>query len=656
MSTNTRQITLVIWLLFFVAAVIRLLWLSDFPGGLNQDEASSGYDAWALLTEGIDRHGVSWPVHFIAWGSGQNALYAYFSIPFIAIGGLNVTSLRMAAAVLGIIGLWIFWRLGKRQDQQMALWALLIIATSPWHIMASRWALESNAAPPMVLIAVYCFVRARDDLKWLVIGSGVLASSVYAYGTAYFFAPIFMLCAWLIIASEQKIPFKWLSLSTLIAFVVALPIMAFIVNNSIGTGHLHWGPISIPKYPSEARYSGMFLPLAEGGWAKIPDNVVEVIRMLLGSKDDGLPWNAAPTWGPQLWILTPFLFLGCGYALREKSLTDRLMLAWLLCALITAFCTSANINRINLVWLPALWLAARGFWLLQPQPLWNRFAQIGVLVLGIFFTLHYFNSWHKRITENFFPGLGEALQTITEVAPADAPIAVTGNSVYTSTLFFTKPNPRDYVATAVIPDPTSAFANVDAFGRITFGINAERINSGNHWVAHISELHQFPLLGFNIQSFGRYAAITRKTPAEQVCYRPLELFRFTGKQDHGTLSINNEVDKFQGGLPIADQNFYSGLGVHGNSRWSMDMNQQDESLEIGMGLSSSSGCSDGLTFKVLLDGKQVFSSGHMRHGELTFARIPISGARKLTLATDAGYNNRCDHGLWITPTIKRCVP
>lgn len=644
------------WLLLVTAALVRILWLGDFPGGLNQDEASSGYDAWALLSEGIDRHGVSWPVHFIAWGSGQNALYAYLAMPFIALGGLTVTNLRMAAAILGIIGLLIFWRLGRRQDQQLAFWALLIIAVSPWHFMASRWALESNAAPPVVLMALYCFVRAKDDSKWLALGSGMLASAVYAYGTAYFFAPIFMLCAWILIARQKTIPLKWLALSALIAFLVALPIMLFILNNSMGSGHLQFGPITIPKYPSEARYSGMFLPLAEDGWSKIPDNIIQVIQMLLGGNHDGLPWNAAPNWGPQLWLLTPFLLLGAGYALRERDLTDQLMLAWLVCALVTAFCTSANINRINLIWIPSLWLAARGFWLLHHIRLWNHMAQIGMLVLGTFFILYYFISWQQRISENFFPGLGEAIQAVVAEAPVDAPLVITEHSVYTNILFYIQPNPRDYVASAEIPDPHSPFATVNGFGRVHFGINGDSIIKGNHWVAHKSELHQFPLYHFDIQTFGFYAAISRKQEAGSGCYRPLELTRFTGKQDLGTLGINSEVSSYNIGLPIADQIFYSGLGVHGDSSWTMDLHPNDELLEIGMGLSSTSSCSDGMTFKVLLDGKPAFNSGHLRPGGIQFTKIPLNGASKLTLATSAGYNNRCDHGLWVSPMLKRCAP
>lgn len=651
-----KLLTIMPWTaaIFIIAALIRVLWLGDIPGGLNQDEASSGYDAWALLHSGIDRHGVSWPVHFIAWGSGQNALYAYLSMPFIAIMGLSITSIRLASACLGILALWLFWRMGKRSDAEMGLWALIVIATSPWHIMASRWALESNAAPAVILLATYCFMRARDNISWLPIGSAILAISVYAYGTAYFFAPLFMLCAWLILNSQERLPLKTLAISAFVAFILTLPLMAFIINNSMGSGHLHWGPISIPKYPSEARYSGIFLPLAPGGMAQVPDNIIQVLRMLLAAHDDGLPWNASPTWGPQFWILTPFLMMGTAYAIAKGAVIDRLMLAWFACALLTAFFTAANINRINLIWLPSLWLAARGLWLLQPKPLLNRLAQIMLCSLGVFFTVYYFISWQEKITASFFPGLGDAIKVIQEQAPVDAPIIVTDKSIYTSVIFFMQPDPTEYVATAIIPDPTSPFQSVLGFGHVRFGIRQHQIANNNYWVAHISELANFNLAEYNIQTFGNYAAVTRRPQSEIACYQPLPLSELSGSQDYSVVAINRDVDSPVEGLPILEQIFKTGFGVHGDSNWSTYLNSPAESLQIGLGLSATSGCSDGMEFRILLDEKLAYESQVLKPGQLKFTEIGLQNAKKITFITRAGGNNRCDHGLWITPTVKRC--
>ena len=47
----------------------------SLPPGLNQDEAENGVEAESLYKYGVDRNGVSFPVRFISWGSGQDALY-----------------------------------------------------------------------------------------------------------------------------------------------------------------------------------------------------------------------------------------------------------------------------------------------------------------------------------------------------------------------------------------------------------------------------------------------------------------------------------------------------------------------------------------------------------------------------------------------------
>ena len=104
-------------LIIISGTLLRLLFIGSIPAGLNQDEASAGYEAWALLSYGIDRNGDAWPVLFTAWGSGQNVLYSYLSIPFIALFGLNEISPRLAMGISGSLSLLIFWLLARNQGQ-----------------------------------------------------------------------------------------------------------------------------------------------------------------------------------------------------------------------------------------------------------------------------------------------------------------------------------------------------------------------------------------------------------------------------------------------------------------------------------------------------------------------------------------------------------
>lgn len=56
---------------FFVLGILsRTMFLDLLPRGLNQDELSAGYDAYAIAHFGKDRNGIVMPVHLIAWGSG----------------------------------------------------------------------------------------------------------------------------------------------------------------------------------------------------------------------------------------------------------------------------------------------------------------------------------------------------------------------------------------------------------------------------------------------------------------------------------------------------------------------------------------------------------------------------------------------------------
>lgn len=175
-------------LLFLLGAVVRILYFGSIPGGLNQDEASIGYDAYAILHYGIDRNGIHLPIHLIAWGSGQNALYAYLSLPFILLFGLTPMSVRAVSLIMGLLGMLVFYLLSKElfTSRTAGIAAMFFIAINPWHIMMSRWALESNLLPTLILLSVYMLLKSFRTPKWSYGFTIMLALSLYAYGTSYF--------------------------------------------------------------------------------------------------------------------------------------------------------------------------------------------------------------------------------------------------------------------------------------------------------------------------------------------------------------------------------------------------------------------------------------------------------------------------------------
>lgn len=175
---------ILISLIFVIGIVVRLVCIDVLPKGLNQDEASAGFEAFSILHFGVDRHNKSLPVQFIAWGSGQNVLYSYIMTIFIAILGSNILAIRLPMAIVGCISLFVFYQLLKRNtNKKVALLGLFIFAICPWHIMKSRWGLESNLFPDLILWAVFFILEAMRDKKigFLYIGSAILAIAGYAY-------------------------------------------------------------------------------------------------------------------------------------------------------------------------------------------------------------------------------------------------------------------------------------------------------------------------------------------------------------------------------------------------------------------------------------------------------------------------------------------
>ena len=190
------KIELIAIVILLIGCLVRLIGIGKVPNALNIDEASSGYDAFSIMKYGIDRGGNSYPVYLYAWGSGQSALYTYLMIPAVAIAGLSEFSIRLPMAIVGCISLIVFYFLiiNIFDNKKIALVSLGFFAICPWHIMKSRWGLECNLFPDLILLSVCFLVLGLKKKKtWLqVLAFVCFALSSYSYGTSYLFLPLFI--------------------------------------------------------------------------------------------------------------------------------------------------------------------------------------------------------------------------------------------------------------------------------------------------------------------------------------------------------------------------------------------------------------------------------------------------------------------------------
>lgn len=190
-----------------LSAVLRLYRLSDFPAGLNADEAALGYNAYSLMTTGADEHGHSWPVNLESFGDFKPALYAYLLIPFIKVFGLTEFAVRLPSALAGILSVYLIYLITKEIFENLEIVnsfqisnyklkiediAAFMLAISPWHLHFSRGAWEVNLASTFILIGLYNFLLYLKNKKFINFQLSTInfALSLYTYQSARIISPL----------------------------------------------------------------------------------------------------------------------------------------------------------------------------------------------------------------------------------------------------------------------------------------------------------------------------------------------------------------------------------------------------------------------------------------------------------------------------------
>ena len=455
--------------LLILGAAVRLACIGALPYGLNQDEASAGYEAWALLTSGLDRCGKSWPVLFVSWGSGQNVLMSYLAMPFVALLGLSELSIRLPNAISGCLTLFVFWRLARRcGGERFGLLALGLLVINPWHIMMSRWALESNLLPFFLLTGIWLTVVARER-PWALLGAAAaLGLALYAYGTAFFFLPVYLILA--VIWLRKDLHFLPFALSLLLFLILALPIALCQLINALGWEELTVLGVTLPRL-TEGRQAATSV-FGGGGFAAAKGNFRLFLRMLwLGG--DGLPYNALPFWTGGIFYFfgLPTAVLGAGVSLfcRKDRRDEGPMRFALLSGLLCAFCINGNINRLNMLWLPLIYFSAGGCSVLFGKiGKWKTLPILAAAACFLLFLNTYAGSFGHSGYAGYFPGLGDAICYAERTDAETVYITDWVNQPYVFALFYTETPPEEFAETVEYADLNAAFRQVKRFPGFEF--------------------------------------------------------------------------------------------------------------------------------------------------------------------------------------------
>lgn len=430
-----------------LAIAVRVWNFGAIPSGFNQDGAMAAVDAKALADYGTDRFGMTYPVHFTAWGYGQmSVLLSYLMIPFIEIAGLNEITARLPILIISLCGLLALYGLIKDTfGRTTALIVFFLAAINPWHIMQSRWALDCNLFPHFFIIGCYFLKRGEKHKNSLYVSMIAFSLCMYSYGIAFLTVPLFLFLIAIYALSVKLFRLKEIFISICIYTLLSCPIWIVMIINFLQKPTIHFFSITMPFFPDSVR-SGDILFFSNNFLGQLAINYNSLLNTVILQNPDA-PWNALDKFGTQYLFSLPFVTLGFGYILvktiphyllKNKSTNNEasgfgsfLILLGLTIGLWTGLViASVNVNRINIIYYFMIILAGLG---LAQLLKWFKpaFVVSGAIYAFSFFLFcnYYFNTWSKEIGTYFFEGMGQALK---EAAKIDTPrYYVTVNSQFT---------------------------------------------------------------------------------------------------------------------------------------------------------------------------------------------------------------------------------
>lgn len=232
-------------IILLLAFLVRVISVGKFPAGFNADEASLGYDAYSILTTGRDQWGSYLPLVLKSFGDYKPPLYAYLTVPSVAVFGLNVFAVRLPNVIAGTLAVFAVYLLVgelikflKYSDDKLVKWlpivAGLLLAINPWAVMMSRGAFEANLITFFLPMGVCFFLKRVTEPKFFIWSAVLLGLNLFTYHSAKLITPLVL--AGLIIIFRKQLMSAGLRKLSVPLFILIVFFGALLVTFKIGGG------------------------------------------------------------------------------------------------------------------------------------------------------------------------------------------------------------------------------------------------------------------------------------------------------------------------------------------------------------------------------------------------------------------------------------
>lgn len=333
------------------------------------------YDAKSLLVYGTDHYGTFMPTHMKAWGGAQQSpLLDYLMVPFIKLFGLNKVSVRIPMLLLSIIGLIFLWLLVREAFGIVpGLVALALCSINPWHLVQSRYALDCNVFPHVLVIGLYMVIRGIKRKKNFFMYWGIvfLALSHYGYAISAYMIPILLVILAVYLLKNKIVTPRQIIFSVILYLIVAGQFIATMVLNAIGIKSDIITPcFTIPAFPQTGRKSDMIF-WSDNIPAQLLKNAKELFKIIF-LQHEYVPWDSVEHYGTIFICMVPIAVIGFAFLfktfidVKDKRIRAVFMVivSWLIMSVIGGLITNVDgiLRRFNVFYYLEIIFVALGMY------------------------------------------------------------------------------------------------------------------------------------------------------------------------------------------------------------------------------------------------------------------------------------------------------
>ncbi|MCX6745055.1 MAG: glycosyltransferase family 39 protein, partial [Candidatus Parcubacteria bacterium] len=230
------------WSLFviiFIALILRVILIDKIPGGLQGDESLIVYNAWSIAETGADVLNDHLPIQLRGYGWGENSFLVYLLVFVIKIfGPFNVTIFRLLIVFFHLLLILFSFLLARELfDERVGLLTALFLTFSPWDLVLSRILFNVSILPCLYIAGLYFLIKGIRNKKLynFIISGFIFSLTFYIYALSFLWIPLILLIITVAFWSEirQLKPRHYLTFTVLV-LLLSLPIFLFYVKNQFG--------------------------------------------------------------------------------------------------------------------------------------------------------------------------------------------------------------------------------------------------------------------------------------------------------------------------------------------------------------------------------------------------------------------------------------